>query len=69
MVGRQVVDCHRHDDTHGSEYDAIGRVSVFESPPVVSECSLIDMPIDPIAIVKIEFDKPINDVEGGKAFQ
>ena len=66
VLGRQIMYGHGHDNTNNGENDPVCRTAILESLPVVMECRLIDMPVDPVAVLEVIVNEPINDIQGWK---
>jgi hypothetical protein len=62
----EIVDGDGENDTRGGEDDAVGGAARFEEVPGVGKGEVVDVPVDPVAVLKVVLDEAVDDVNVGE---
>lgn len=66
VARRKIPHCERYQNTYSAEHSAVPVGSALECNPTCREGWLIDMPVDPIAVLEVIPNETIDDVHRGQ---
>jgi len=66
VVRRQIVDSNGHHDTCCRQSDAIRALTSFVPVPVLEKCGLVDVAVDPVAVLEVMADQAVDDFDRGE---
>lgn len=66
MLSWKVVSSSSHDCTRERKNYAIRVDTILETFPAARECCLIDVSVNPVAILKVIHDQAVNNLDSGK---